>query len=144
MSGNTASGRLSKAKAQQIKPPQPDQIKVIPPTGLTKKAKEYWHGLITSLIQRKIYDSDYDFPVSRLAELFDLWLKAKKELKQRGLIIEAVTDRGALVIRENPAMKISISLNKEIKDLERKMGLTPLDRIGSKKTVGDVRNDFKQ
>ncbi len=146
MPGNTKSGRLGQntKTALENKKRSTNEVTFTRPSTITKKAKKYWNRMFPILSENgELADKDF-FAFERLCILYGQWYDLEKVLKKEGLTYEARTDRGSLVIRERPEAKLLLQMGKEIKDLEHKFGLTPLDgkAIKWKKKKESVRDKY--
>ena len=131
MAGNTNSGRKGKIeKAEASIKPQPRE-KIPVPQQLKGHSLEYWKRVVNYLVERGEYNPVDEPALQRLALFYGEWKKMEEFVLQKGMTYDATTDRGAYVRRENPEAKLMININKEMKDLERKFGLTPVDRKGN-------------
>ena len=142
MSGNTNSGRVtSPIESQEDK--VSEEIKV--PDQLHGESLSYWKRVIKILLERGAFTDGDFFALERLALLYGEWKKLESVVLSKGMTYEAETDRGSYVIRERPEAKLILNINKEIKDFERRFGLTPLDRTNIKRTIkpyGSIRNKY--
>lgn len=130
MSGDNNAGRKSSGTEFVPKAKAPFTLKcprVLPPAG-----KKYWRKLV-KLLNGTIEDKD-EFALMRLCNLYCWWTDCQKIVNEQGFTFEKVLDRGG----SNPAPRPEANLMKqyasEIKDLERKFGLTPGDRDKPKLT----------
>ena len=144
MSGNTNSGRIKKGQGLQPEahseipsPPQQKETPIKIPAQLIGHAREYWIKIAQVLVDRGSYEESDFFALERLSIFYGEWKRIEKVILEKGMTYEAETDRGAYVIRERPEAKLMLNMNKEIKDFERKFGLTPLDRNGPVKSGGN-------
>jgi P27 family predicted phage terminase small subunit len=140
MSGNTNSGRLGKNKKPPAK--KTESMPIACPEKLQGDARKYWdrvYPLISGTLE-----PHYFFAFERICWLYGQWCDAEKAINQKGMSYETKTDRGSFTIRERPEVKMILSLNKEIKDLERKLGLTPLDakQVKTSKKNPSVRDKY--
>lgn len=149
MSGNTESGRLGKNKKREngnsFLAEENTAVKVPIPEKLKGEALGYWKKIMGILQNRGNFSEADSFALERLAVMFGEWQKLESVILENGMTYDAVTDRGSPVIRERPEAKLMINLNKEIKDLERRFGLTPYDRrnIGGSNNPESIRNKYQ-
>ena len=129
MGGNENSGRLAQGTNLDITEPD---ITITCPDKFKGDCRKYWNKTFTILSNRgSISDGDF-FAFERLCVLYGEWCRAEKVVLKEGMTYSAKTDRGSEVRRITPEGDIMMKLNKEIKDLEHRFGLTPLDREGVK------------
>ena len=138
--GTNKSGRIGK------EPPPPAAKSLFTkkcPRDLSKKAKEYWKDIVPQLMETGVLtDLDF-FALVRLCELYSLWHEAMSELRKHGLQYESTSDRGAFMIKSNPADAARSRYEAELKNLGIKFGLTPKDREAIKGHKGKVTKSVR-
>lgn len=141
MAGNTNSGRKGKSKAAKA-----DEIKDFNakcPSFLTGLAREHWKRTVPLLVARNIITDLDEFALVRMCQNYEWWREAQASIKDRGMIIDGTTDRGAALVRENPSVKHVKEFNAAFEKLETKFGLTPKDRESIKAHKGKVTKSIR-
>lgn len=109
--------------------PQPDDVEVKPPLGLTPKALTVWRRVAPQLVRQRLVTSwDVD-AFAAYCEAVVTHVDATKAVRKHGVLI--TSDHGGLV--KNPALQVARDAANTIRALAREFGLTPSARasIGS-------------
>jgi P27 family predicted phage terminase small subunit len=144
MAGNTKSGRVGKnGTRERLSPTQEDKFTKKMPRTFPVKAKEYWLFIVPILKERGvIVNGDY-FALCRLCILFHLYMECEETLLADGDTYESTSDRGAKRILTHPSADLIFKYQKELTGLERKFGLTPLDRMAVKSTTKNQKKSVR-
>lgn len=132
MPGNERSGRGGKAAARNPVAVPENEFNYVCPEWLTPLGREYWERNAPRLIDCGVLtNKDYD-AFCKLCDVYAEWRECQREISSNGMFFETTTDRGAMRVIEHPAVARRSAAFKDMLNLERKFGLTPVDGKGMK------------
>ena len=132
MPGNERSGRGGKAADRNPIQQEANEFSFDCPAWLNKLGMEYWERNAPRLIDCGVLtNKDYD-AFCKLCDIYADWRDCQAKIKKSGLFYKTTSDRGAMRIVEHPAVARKSAAFKDMMNLERKFGLTPIDGKGMK------------
>ena len=132
MAGNERSGRGGKAAEKNEKRKDKSDFSYQIPDWLPDLGREYWRQNKPWLVKQGAI-SNKDYPAfCRLCDLYAKWRKCQQVTTEEGSTYETTSDRGAIRIIKRPEAELELQYHKEMLNLERKFGLTPVDGKGMK------------
>lgn len=126
--------------------PMPDPIEPQRPDYLCKAALKWWEYYVPMLLRLKVLTEADKNALTRLCDLSAQLEDASRMIQKQGLMIQqpiynrdgVQVMRGkkkATIAKQNPAFRIQIELEKQVRALMIEFGLTPSSRTKVTKTV---------
>ena len=121
----------------EILPMQRSQIPDAP-AGLLKATEKKWQAYFLSEVSSLLNDSDIT-ALERLFELYDERQRCLNSARRKGRIVEGSTGQPVL----NPLYKHMGELDREIRAMEDRFGLSPMARLKLGATFGEANKSLK-
>jgi len=114
------------------------------PKGLTAGGLGYWRRLKKTMEDSGDLKTSDSYVLLLAAQTFEEYAMARDEIKKNGITLKVLSDRGAEIIKTNPAAPVMNQASARLLRILDKLGLTPGSRAKGKREavdpIGDLMN----